>query len=309
MWILKLAAIAAPIAATAYAGAQGLAELNERTEIRAVEEAALKRAARQALDASPLRFKQVVVGPGSTSEEMRFRARAAAPDGEWTTAYGVIGNDCPGGAAASGCWRLASLYVDGRAATPAGDVMSDAMAAKLAAPARSTVAGSTVAGPASSSSAQSAPAPAAAQPAPPSTSPSTDANIVTPNSLAANSPAAAPRAPAAASGSGETTSETATSSAAAQTTAALDPAATDATPPRTTAAPAPEPVTASHAVRLSLVNARAAPSTDAEVLLQLPGDTGLLLLERQGGWGKFRVLDGEDRDQEVWVAFSVLRDA
>lgn len=304
MWILKLAAIAAPIAATAYAGAQGLAELNERTEIRAVEEAALKRAARQALDASPLRFKQVVVGPGSTSEEMRFRARAAAPDGEWTTAYGVIGNDCPGGAASSGCWRLASLYVDGRAATPAGDVMSDVMAAKLAAPARSTVAGATVAGPASSGPAQSDPAPAAAQPAPPSTSPATDANIVT-----TNSPAAAPRAPAAASGSDGATSETATSPAAAQTTAALDPAATDATPPRTAAAPAPEPVAASHAVRLSLVNARAAPSTDAEVLLQLPGDTGLLLLERQGGWGKFRVLDGEDRDQEVWVAFSVLRDA
>lgn len=307
MWILKLAAIAAPIAATAYAGAQGLAELNERTEIRAVEEAALKRAARQALDASPLRFKQVVVGPGSTSEEMRFRARAAAPDGEWTTAYGVIGNDCPGGAAASGCWRLASLYVDGRAATPAGDVMSDAMAAKLAAPARpaaasATVAGSTVAGPASSGPAQSDPAPAAAQPA-------TNATIVTPNGLAANSPAAAPRAPATASGSGGATSEAATSAAAAQTTAALDPAATDATPPRTAAAPAPEPVAASHAVRLSLVNARAAPSTDAEVLLQLPGDTGLLLLERQGGWGKFRVLDGEDRDQEVWVAFSVLRDA
>lgn len=304
MWILKLAAIAAPIAATAYAGAQGLAELNERTEIRAVEEAALKRAARQALDASPLRFKQVVVGPGSTSEEMRFRARAAAPDGEWTTAYGVIGNDCPGGAAASGCWRLASLYVDGRAATPAGDVMSDAMAAKLAAPARPAAAGATVAGPASSGSAQSDPAPAAAQPAPPSTSPATDATIVT-----TNSPAAAPRAPAAASGSDPTTSEVATSSAAAQTTAALDPAATDVTPPRTAAAPAPEPVAASHAVRLSLVNARAAPSTDAEVLLQLPGDTGLLLLERQGGWGKFRVLDGEDRDQEVWVAFSVLRDA
>lgn len=299
MWILKLAAIAAPIAATAYAGAQGLAELNERTEIRAVEEAALKRAARQALDASPLRFKQVVVGPGSTSEEMRFRARAAAPDGEWTTAYGVIGNDCPGGAAASGCWRLASLYVDGRAATPAGDVMSDAMAAKLAAPARPAAAGATVAGPASSGSARSDPAPAT-----PSAAPATDATIVTPNS-----PAAAPRAPAAASGSGGATSETATSPAAAHTTAALDPAATDATPPRTAAAPAPEPVAASHAVRLSLVNARAAPSTDAEVLLQLPGDTGLLLLERQGGWGKFRVLDGDDRDQEVWVAFSVLRDA
>lgn len=60
----------------------------------------------------------------------------------------------------------------------------------------------------------------------------------------------------------------------------------------------------SHTVRLNRVNARNAPG--GAVQTQLTGGTLLMLLETQGGWGHFQVLDGPDTGREVWVAFSVL---
>lgn len=59
-----------------------------------------------------------------------------------------------------------------------------------------------------------------------------------------------------------------------------------------------------HSVRPSLVNARAAPRGNA--LAQLPRGTPLHMLDRQGGWGQFRVLDGEEAGLEIWIALSVL---
>ncbi|MEO1495323.1 MAG: hypothetical protein AAFV19_24535, partial [Pseudomonadota bacterium] len=61
---------------------------------------------------------------------------------------------------------------------------------------------------------------------------------------------------------------------------------------------------ASHRVRLQIVNARREPN--GEIATRLTRNTGLALLETRRGWGRFRVLDGDDRDLEIWVAFSVL---
>lgn len=59
-----------------------------------------------------------------------------------------------------------------------------------------------------------------------------------------------------------------------------------------------------HSVRPSLANARDAPRGQA--VTQLPRGTPLHMLERRGGWGQFKLLDGDQAGLEVWVAFSVL---
>ncbi len=88
-----------------------------------------------------------------------------------------------------------------------------------------------------------------------------------------------------------------------------NPAPVDTSAAATEAVTAVAPVAASHSVRLTLVNARSQPSTQGSVEAQLAGNTGLFLLEQNGGWGRFRVLDGEHQDLEVWVALSVLNKA
>ena len=80
-------------------------------------------------------------------------------------------------------------------------------------------------------------------------------------------------------------------------------AATDAVPETAAAQPGLD-LRPTHAVRRSLVNARDAPRGQA--LAQLPQGTPLFLLDRQGGWGRFQVLDGAVAGREVWIALSVL---
>ena len=70
-------------------------------------------------------------------------------------------------------------------------------------------------------------------------------------------------------------------------------------------APPPE-ATASHIVRFRRINARVAPSLQDKIKAKLLKGTQLLLLEEGDGWGRFRVLDGENRDLEAWISFSVL---
>lgn len=81
------------------------------------------------------------------------------------------------------------------------------------------------------------------------------------------------------------------------------PAATP-TPDPATGSSAAEALRPSHIVQPSLVNARTGPG--GEVATQLEGGTPLMLLEAEGGWGRFQVLDGPETGRELWVAFSVL---
>ena len=70
------------------------------------------------------------------------------------------------------------------------------------------------------------------------------------------------------------------------------------------AAPAPETLRPTHVVRPSLVNARRSPQGEVETTLE--GGTPLVLLDRDGAWGFFRVLEGAGSGLEIWIAFSVL---
>lgn len=81
-------------------------------------------------------------------------------------------------------------------------------------------------------------------------------------------------------------------------------AANRETRPEPQAAPAPEVLRPTHVVRPSLVNARRAPQGEVETTLE--GGTPLVLLDRDGAWGFFRVLEGAGSGLEIWIAFSVL---
>ncbi len=72
--------------------------------------------------------------------------------------------------------------------------------------------------------------------------------------------------------------------------------------------PTPPPTT-SHIVQRTLVNARSGPSTRSRVLAQLPVGTRLSLIEAQGSWGSFLVLNGASTDLKAWIAFNVLNPA
>lgn len=292
MRILLLIAALLPIAAAAYFGSVFLAELDERTTLRDAERRQDWRGVGQALAATGYEFEQLVLGPGRSPDERQFRARVVGGGGA-QSAYGVIDRSCagpngapdvdPGGAdtgpeaagtseaAGTGdCWRLAALYVDGdEVDATAGPAAPAAAAIPTGLTANLTANEPTDAAPVAAPAAVSTLDQAAAAPDEPS--PDGDADLAGPAALPAIRPQPEPA------------------------------------PDLETAAAAPQAAERpSHEVKLSLVNARDAPTLQGGVRTQLEQGTPLLLLETDGRWGRFRVLNGQDRGVEIWIAFSVL---
>lgn len=274
--IFYLFVLAALFVPAGYLGSEAVTELTEMTEARKERERLNRSRIMRILKADErYLFQQVVVGPGDDAPgQLDFRARAYR-DGLGQAAYGAIRASCPLPAEGADCWELASLYVDGVS------VHQDSAAATLSErddPGASKLAGVTA----------------------------TDGQAGT---LANAVPGADNKSRDLASDSTlEVTALTASGQASDQ---ASDPApsqALDQTRAGTLAnAPAAQSLTdlrPTHSVRPSLVNARAAPR--GEALAQLPQGTPLYMLDRQGGWGQFRVLDGEEAGLEIWIALSVL---
>ena len=105
----------------------------------------------------------------------------------------------------------------------------------------------------------------------------------------------------------QTSTEIATSVESVDRLVVTDPLSDATSQPLATVTPQLQPgtdVRPTHTVGRSLVNARNAPRGTA--LVQLPQNTPLRMLDRQGGWGHFQVLDGLEAGLEVWIALSVL---
>lgn len=86
-------------------------------------------------------------------------------------------------------------------------------------------------------------------------------------------------------------------------TPSLETPSLEASAPAEVSAAAPP---ATHRVARALINTRAGPATENPIVTRLSQGAELSLLEQQGGWGRFIVLDGEDRGAEVWAALSLL---
>ena len=65
---------------------------------------------------------------------------------------------------------------------------------------------------------------------------------------------------------------------------------------------------ATHLVNRPIINARDGPSTDNKVIAKLSNGVHLSLLKAKNGWGRFVVLDGQAKDQEIWAALRILKD-
>lgn len=244
-----------------------ISAMNAAYQSRASEDRA---GARRALANHPRYvFDQIVIGPGQTDDTREFRARVTQ-DNIAQSAYGVLGTACPEDGSASGleCWRVMQLAIDG-VAMQEFDTPSDRVD-------RSDV---------DFNRAASTQTPSAA------TAPLAGSAFTTGD--APQDVVSSPQIPAPSAAS-ETVSE------------AESPATqTDSTGAQSTdIALATAPAAASHRVRPQLVNARIKPR--GEIAAKLARDTRLTILESSGGWGRFRVLDGEHRDLEIWIALSVL---
>ena len=97
-----------------------------------------------------------------------------------------------------------------------------------------------------------------------------------------------------------TETSTATPATAPPPTPAAAPAAETAA-----AAPATAGPEATHFVTRPRINSRAGPGTGNPIVTQLIGDTRLGLLQTQGGWGQFVVIDGPAEGETVWIALSL----
>ena len=62
-----------------------------------------------------------------------------------------------------------------------------------------------------------------------------------------------------------------------------------------------------HAVARPVINARSGPGTENQAVARLPEGRRLAMIEEHDGWGRFLVLDGDGRGQEVSAALRILK--
>ena len=88
------------------------------------------------------------------------------------------------------------------------------------------------------------------------------------------------------------------------------PAASPQAPTEPAVAPSPaseaEAPQATHRVARAHINTRAGPGTGNPVVTTLSAGTLLALIEIEGNWGRFLILDGESAGTKVWAALSIV---
>lgn len=220
-------------------------------------------------------FQNIVLGGRNAEGEIDFRGQVAK-SGRLTPAFGRLRGLCDTERERPECWELAYLEADGQvmALAPASaETASEETPAEE--PETIAPAGETAGDATPSAEGETAPQTPAVQPASqPVTGP-----------VAAESPA-------------ETPTET----------SAAQPVATQPAETPAPAAEGPEPLAppATHQVARALINTRSGPGTENPVVTRLQSGAQLALLETVGGWGRFIVLDGDERGTEVWAALSIL---
>lgn len=310
MRIILLIGVILILGSSTYLGYSLMQDLNERVAERQANRNMMRATIIRVLKNHPVySFHQVVIGPGEEEDELAFRARVTRT-GSTQSAYGVVSSRCPEEVSEANsaleveadarpardatCWEMATLYIDGVPVeelelekTPASSAETDIPAdvsTDIPTDTANPTSGATGSGAAGSVINDGA-----------GTDGEAAVTAISPDIPLA--PSAAPQPPI----PQPTTPESTTPESPAVAIAPTEGAPAPDVPAPATSEPSLRP---SHAVRLSTVNARAAPNGSIEA--RLSQGTPLLMLERSGGWGFFLVLDGPEADRQVWVAFSVL---
>ncbi|MBK0398724.1 hypothetical protein H0I76_05955 [Limibaculum sp. M0105] len=225
-------------------------------------------------------FSGIVVGKAAAPKTRDFRAMVQS-NGALRPAFGEAEYTCYELAGRPECWRLTALEVDGVKLPlgPAGKVIATAEApAEASAPAETAEA---TAATASTDDMASEPG---------------DEPVRTASADAATASDALPPEPPK-----RPLEEAADDTSAHDTLLAAIQSTNDA--------PVVGPVTEqdpTHVVSVSLANARSGPSTDNAIKFTLKRNVPLHMIENDGRWGHFRVLEGDEAGETVWMAFSTI---
>jgi len=246
-----------------------------------------------------LDFADLVIGPAAGPDLRDFRGRVAR-DGRKLPVYGQARRLCAKALDAADCWQIAYLEVDGEV-----EPMPDPPAILAAAKDGAAEIAAALGAPLETADTPAAAAPSAA--APSAAAPKAARELAGKAPALAPIPAAAPPA-ALAQDAGEARPEPAPGGP-----------AKSGLPPIPAPKPAGWPASvgardraadagpeATHQVILPTVNARAGPGLDRTVVGRLPRGTRLAQIGASDGWGRFVVLSGATRGQEVWAALRIL---
>ena len=216
-------------------------------------------------------FGSIVLGSYDAEGAMDFRGQVAR-SGRMTPAYGKIRPTCEDELDQKSCWELVYLEADGQEVDLGG----------VSAETPETGAG-TGTGEAGTET--------AAAPDQTDQGSETQAEATTTEAIPATT---------------QTAAESGTTTGTEAETAAAQPTAETATTGTAESQAEPASPPATHQVARPVINTRSGPGTGNPVVTRLTQGAQLALLEEQGGWGRFIVLDGEARGTEVWAALSIL---
>jgi hypothetical protein len=227
-------------------------------------------ARRMLTQSGPFEFTDIVIGPRLEDGGWDFRGLLRR-DGDFRPAYGRAAPVCESNLETADCWEISYLEADGKE-VPLG-VNPEAPEAVTELPGSE-----------------------AEQP------------------LTPTPPDTPPIAPTEGSTSGADEVPTATPSVdfgTTEATAVVPAAATDPQAPAE-AATAPNPGSevdapqATHRVSRARINTRAGPGTGNPIVTTLSAGTMLALIETEGNWGRFLILDGEAIGTEAWASLSIV---
>ncbi len=227
---------------------------------------------RMLAQSGPFEFSDVVIGPRLEDGGWDFRGLLRR-DGDFRPTYGRAAPVCESSLEAAECWEISYLEADGKE-VPLG-VETEAPEAV-------------------------------------SGLPGSEADLPLTPAAPDTPPIASPEGPPPdadeASGAPTPAAEETTEAAVAEPTPAVGPQV----PTEPAVAPAPSPEAeapqATHRVARARVNIRAGPGIGNPVVTTLSAGTLLTLIETEGNWGRFLILDGEATGTEAWAALSIVED-
>lgn len=211
-------------------------------------------------------FSAIVVGPRLEDGGWDFRGLLRR-DGNFRPAYGRAALICEDGFEAAECWTIGYLEADGKEVPLGAEAQVPDTASQIAVPAADLPL----------TSATPSPSPTATPESPP---PGAEEGSGTQTPAAGDPPAAA---------------------AVANPQASTEPVVVADPQP-----PAAEVPQATHRVARARINTRSGPGTENPIITTLSAGTLLALIETEGSWGRFLILDGAATGTEVWSALSIV---
>ncbi len=227
---------------------------------------------RMLAQSGPFEFSDVVIGPRLEDGGWDFRGLLRR-GGDFRPAYGRAAPACESGLEAAECWEISYLEADGKEVPLGVDPEASEVVSKL---------------------------------------PDSEADLPLTSAAPGTPPLAPSQAPPPDTDEASGATPPAVEEATEATAAEPAPAASPQAPAEPAIAPAPspdaEPPQATHRVARARINTRAGPGTANPVVTTLSAGTLLALIEIEGNWGLFLILDGEAAGTEAWAALSIVED-